>query len=87
MVAAFSKPVEQIHVPSTSTSKKIRNVWSNHIKDCIREELSDCIGPENLKNLNPARANQFLERHNLRDRTYLMLKNVIYNFTRPPRTR
>ena len=87
MVAAFSKPVEQIHVPLTSTSKKIRNVWSNHIKDCMREELGDCIGPENLKKLTPARADEFLKKHNLGDRTYLMLKNVIYNFTRPPRTR
>ena len=78
MVAAVSKP---------SKPTKKRFVWSDHIKDCIKEELSDCIGPENLKNLNPARANQFLERHNLGDRTYLMLKNVIYNFTRPPRTR
>ena len=87
MVAAFSKPVEQIHVPLTSMSKKIRNVWSNHIKDCIGEELSDCIGPENLKNLTPARANEFLEKHNLGDRTPLMLKNVIYNMTRPTRIR
>ena len=85
MVAAFSKPVEQIHVPSTSTSKKIRNVWSKHIKDCIKKELGDCIGHENIKNLTPARADEFLKKHNLGDRTYLNLKNVIYNLTRPPR--
>ena len=78
MVAAVSKP---------SKPKKKRFVWSDHIKDCIKKELGDCIGPENLKNLTPARANEFLEKHNLRDRTHMMLKNVIYNFTRPPRTR
>ena len=62
MVAAFSKPVEQIHVPSTSTSKKTRNVWSKHIKDCIKKELGDCIGHENIKNLTPARADEFLKK-------------------------
>ena len=41
MVAAFSKPVEQIHVPLTSKPKKIRNVWSNHIKDCMKKELGE----------------------------------------------
>ena len=67
--------------------KKTRCYWSNYIKDCIKKELADCIGAENLKNLTPARANEFLEKHNLGDRTYVMLKNVIYNITRPPRTR
>ena len=77
-VAAVSKP---------SKPKKKRFHWSNYIKDCIKKELADCIGPENLKNLTPARANEFLEKHNLGDRTYGMLKNVIYNITRPPRAR
>ena len=78
MVAAVSKP---------SKPTKKHCVWSDHIKDCIKEELGDCIGPENLKNLTPARANENFEKHNLGDRTYMMLKNVIYNFTRHPRTR
>ena len=76
MVVAVSKP---------SKPKKKRFVWSDHIKDCIKEELSDCIGPENLKNLTPARADEFLKENNLGDRGYLNLKNVIYNLTRPPR--
>ena len=84
MVAAFSKPVEQIHVPSTSTSKKIRNVWSNHIKDCMRKELGDCIGHENIKNLTPARASEFLKKYNIGDRGYSNFENVIYNMIRPP---
>ena len=67
--------------------KTTRRYWSNYIKDCIKKELADCIGPENLKNLTPARANEFLEKHNLGDRTYFMLKNIIYNMTRPTRIR
>ena len=67
--------------------KHVKKHWSNYIKECIKKELADCIGPENLKNLTPARANEFLEKHNLGDRTYFMLKNIIYNMTRPTRIR
>ena len=76
-----------IPVYDNSKPKKTRFHWSNYIKDCIKKELADCIGPENLKYLTPARANEFLEKHNLGDRTYGMLKNIIYNMTRPPRTK
>ena len=74
-------------VSNPSKPKKKRFVWSTYIKDCIKKELADCIGHENVKNLTPARAKEFLEKYNLRDRTYLMLKNIIYNFNRPPRTK
>ena len=77
-VAAVSKP---------SKPNKKRFVWSAHIKDCIKKELADCIGHDNIKYLTPARAKEFLEKHHLRDRTYLMLKNIIYNSNRPPRTK
>ena len=74
-------------VSNPSQPKKKRFVWSPYIKDRIKKELADCIGHDNIKNLTPARAQEFLEKYNLRDRTYLMLKNIIYNFDRPPRTK
>ena len=85
MVAAFSKPFEQIHVPSTSKSKVIRMHWSQDVKDSIRKELSDCIGRDNIKNLTQDRAREFLKKYKMEERGFIRLKKVIYNLSRPPR--
>ena len=61
-------------VSNPSQPKKKCFVWSTYIKDRIKKELADCIGHDNIKNLTPARAQEFLEKYNLRDRSYLMLK-------------
>ena len=85
---AFSEPNQKISVPSTSTSnpsnsKATRLHWPKEVKDSIRTELSDCL--VDIKNLTCKRAQNFLAQHNMEDRGYLKLKNVIYNMTRTPR--
>ena len=87
-------PSEQISLPSTSkcnpsypknntNSKQKRLFWSKELKDAIGLELGDCIN--DIKNLTHERAINFLAKHNIEERGFLKLKNVIYNMQRPSR--
>ena len=77
------KPKVTLNPTPHANTKRTRNSWPKWVKEAIRQELGDCI--QQITKLPRERAKKFLEKHDLQERGFMNLKNVIYNMGRRPR--